>query len=614
MVHFFAKPDKFSGKNVDRRVSFFPMRNSNARLLLFRRTAAQRHLRAGQSVAPGVLSTIELEFQVRFLNDLNEMCDPFAGVIESFRNDLRPLILARDSELRRKTALPPNIDEMIAGFLRSTGFNVDARNRFPIIVFFLHFVVELARKDVVRFDYNRVLHKFCREYPAVDLAEKIHFVCEKGADPNHVDGPEDCQGNALLALVTNHDFLSRFIHKVPDVIDVLLKHGLNINFKDDDGFNIVNLVCLSIDNTSSMKLWVRIIQVLIEKGVDVTEEDNFGANALDNFLIDIKRIDEHTLKLVETLVNAGIELDYHDPEGMNELNPLFIDGSELCLRQVYELCKLLLELGLSSCKTGSRRSNNCLLHLFAVSRVTGQPTKRPRCCYGWQHETRREEECREAIYTEYCYKMTELFLEHGSDPNAMVQGLEILSPEYNETPLALFCRDYGGANLPEIVELMLESGADPTVAFLPARNQEANQRESEAYHSAPRTARERQRRASDTRAQGNVNASNVQCQQDSGPVRSPGPRDRHTRNLLQKERLLNPVARNASPGNEKRNLGLLDMLLMNKQQTERFDSVLGLLLKYGLMPLTEEHRSIIINHVLSECKFKNVISLINRWG
>lgn len=241
-----------------------------------------------------------------------------------------------------------------------------------------------------------------------------------------------CHGDNLLTLLakTGASF---------DTFTLLIGAGIDVHHRNAAGMNVVDVLC---ENAVGYCIphAIRVIRLMVDLGVNVRDQDEFRSNALDTFLCSVDRVTQPALDLVTLLVDAGSELNYHAPGGMDELCRLVLDRTDLPLNEVHLMARHLLQLARSR-STRAPRPNGLLLAL-----IDDRMAKRAICDRRLSVEQ----------FGRVSYDVIQLLLEHGSDPNAR------LSPD-DETPLAVLCRRYAGANLPEIVELLLANGANPSV-------------------------------------------------------------------------------------------------------------------------------------------------------
>ncbi|XP_057371817.1 serine/threonine-protein phosphatase 6 regulatory ankyrin repeat subunit A-like [Daphnia carinata] len=181
--------------------------------------------------------------------------------------------------------------------------------------------------------------------PTTDYRNNIESLMQLGVDLNAKD---DDGWNALL-LVCRKNSSPHLI----DAIKLLIELGIDKGAKINDGANALHLLCR---NNSSPHL-IDAIKLLIELGFDKDAKENMGCNALH--LLCRNNSSPHLIDAIKLLIELGIDKNAKDNMGCNAFHFLCYNNSG---PHLIDAIKLLIELGFEKNAKTNHGSN--ALHLL----------------------------------------------------------------------------------------------------------------------------------------------------------------------------------------------------------------------------------------------------------
>ncbi|XP_008206684.1 ankyrin-1 isoform X1 [Nasonia vitripennis] len=246
------------------------------------------------------LETIECFFKYGYIMTLEDKANYailFDCVVNGYINIVEDLLnegANKDAHMKGETLLHSATKHRhceIIEMLISRKANVHAKDAFGKIPIF--YAIESNDKTIVELFLNNGVD--VRAYP-----ELLHYVIIK------------CSNNCM------------------DMIDILLKHGADINYCDKHGVNALHLIiqflCKDIraEQYSLTKLHdyivtdtiVETVEYLLERGVNVNAMTKFGWTALHMAIV----LDDNLEKLIETLLKYDADVDCKNELGNTPLH------------------------------------------------------------------------------------------------------------------------------------------------------------------------------------------------------------------------------------------------------------------------------------------------------
>ncbi|XP_057371130.1 serine/threonine-protein kinase/endoribonuclease IRE1-like [Daphnia carinata] len=181
--------------------------------------------------------------------------------------------------------------------------------------------IELSEKE-------KKLHQLST-CPTTDCRNKIESLMQLGVDLNAKD---DDGWNALHLLCSN-DSSPHLIH----AIQLFIELGIDKDAKINDGSNALHLLC---SNNSSPHL-IDAIKLLIELGIDKNAKTNYGSNALH--LLCSNNSGPHFIDAIKLLIKFGIDKNAKTNDGWNALH---LSCEYSSSPHIIDAIKLLIELGI----------------------------------------------------------------------------------------------------------------------------------------------------------------------------------------------------------------------------------------------------------------------------
>jgi ankyrin repeat protein len=255
-------------------------------------------------------------------------------------------------------------DPLVKGKIKDLikyGLIVDMRNEIPI---FLHqsyseyFVAKMAlnkidqNREVDDDDISKILinkefflvRKFLNDLMDKEQRPKQQNKCVKYEEPI----TNCCNENLpkiliYLIAIRNADIKSKneFLvlssengHK--EIVQLLIEKGIDINQTDEDGRNALHW--------ASANGHKEIVQLLIEKGIDINQTDEDGENALH-----LATSNGHK-EIVQLIIEKGIDINQTDGDGENALHLASENGNK-------EIVQLLIEKGIDINQTSEYGRN-----------------------------------------------------------------------------------------------------------------------------------------------------------------------------------------------------------------------------------------------------------------
>ncbi|CCV63588.1 Ankyrin repeat-containing protein [Alteracholeplasma palmae J233] len=149
--------------------------------------------------------------------------------------------------------------------------------------------------------------------------EFVKVLLENNADPNFKTGEEEKTALFFFISYTQYKDTDHRNKVIEQIIDLLIKHGLNINDTvDKNGHTAVNL-CYTRDlavrtDTQYGSFKELVARTLISKNADINIPNNKGINPIMNLIIDSYQYNENTLL---DLLENEINLDQKDELSQN---------------------------------------------------------------------------------------------------------------------------------------------------------------------------------------------------------------------------------------------------------------------------------------------------------
>ncbi|EFX78333.1 hypothetical protein DAPPUDRAFT_246435 [Daphnia pulex] len=179
---------------------------------------------------------------------------------------------------------------------------------------------KLAEKE----EEVRLLSKF----KILDL-NQIKSLIRFGID---VNGKDEDGNNALHLLCTNHSS-----ERLIEAITPLIESKIDVNGENNYGSNALHLLCL---NNSSKGL-IEAMKLLIQQGIDVNRKDNYGRNALHYLCF--SNSSDKLIDAIQLLIQHRIDVHGIDKDGWNALHLLCRFNSS---QRFTEAIKLFIQFGI----------------------------------------------------------------------------------------------------------------------------------------------------------------------------------------------------------------------------------------------------------------------------
>ncbi|XP_057373621.1 death-associated protein kinase 1-like [Daphnia carinata] len=200
-------------------------------------------------------------------------------------------------------------------------------------------------------DYS-ILPQWIFRYPR-DIRNDIKSLMQLGID---INAKNDDGWNALHLLCSNNSS-----QHLTDAIELLIELGIDKNTKNDNGSNALHLLCR---NNSSPHL-IDAIKLLIELGFDKKAKDKNGSNALH--LLCGFNSSQHLIDAIKLLIELGIDKNVKTNDGWNALHLLCRFSSS---PHLIDAIKLLIELGID--KNAKDNDGGNALHYLCCNNSSPQ--------------------------------------------------------------------------------------------------------------------------------------------------------------------------------------------------------------------------------------------------
>jgi len=162
---------------------------------------------------------------------------------------------------------------------------------------------------------SNALHILCFHYGGQNLLPVIRQLLKRGI---HVEAQNEFGCNALLSLLRNPN--AQFTN-LPEITELLLDAGLNVNTRATDGANsLTTLIALTDRKCNQFKEILITMEILIQRGFKINQRDKNSKNVLLLACEKIRPKKGMLLDVVQLLARSGIDFTVCDAQGLSAID------------------------------------------------------------------------------------------------------------------------------------------------------------------------------------------------------------------------------------------------------------------------------------------------------